>query len=219
MKAYLSEAVLVQNSRAKPGSKPGGSTYSQGEPAMGRREVACPAGQGGWRLGRHGGPTSEGCVKSVGLAPSTSLPVAASAERARLPVTVARAIISEQRCSCFTGEVPRRRGSLSLVTALYKALPKGERDAPVTVTPSQRRCLWGCQQRQSTSVSLPLRTKERQNLRQFGGASGFMGKVSQTSTATKWLAGTSSQQTGLSLRNILPRPASVRPNSSCHVLR
>ena len=175
----------------------------QGRPAMRVREEARLHGRIGERLGWHRGRAPVASAKSVPPAPIREVPAVASAVTDSASMLVEPAVMSGIKLDHITDEVPRRLFPHGEVTASYKQAVKGSPDASVAGTPSQRPCLWGCQQSQSS----PATRDERQNRSRFILSGVVFGKVSTTTAATKWPARTSSWQPVAPLRNV-PRHGS-----------
>ena len=114
---------------------------------------------------------------------------------------------------CFTDEVPRRSLLNGGIKLGYKSHTKGRAYASETGTAFPRPRLKGCQQRQSRGLHQGRfadsnACSERQNLRVPSGSLRFMGSVSSTIAATKWLGRTSSRQLVVQLSNSPQQPES-----------
>ena len=185
---------------------------SQGRAEMHGHEVACLPGEAGLHMGQSQRRASPFLAKSVQSAYFTTGRVAADAVSGAPMALVLHAITS---CKWFvhpTDEVSRRPG-FDQVSVGYKSHTKGQRDASVTGTAFLRPRLRRCQQRQSRGARGRfggLVCSERQNLRVPRGPGRFMGPVSPTVRATKWLGRTSSCQTVGPLRNSPQQPVPAR---------
>ena len=185
---------------------------SQGRAVMRGHEVASLPGEAGLRMGRNQGRASPFLAKSVLSAYfSTGLVAAYTVSGAPL-VLVLHAITSGKWIVPPTDEVPRRLGSCR-VNLDYKSHTKGRGHASLMGRVFPPPHLKGCQQRQSRGAPcrLPDRVcSERQNLRVPCGPVRFMGQVSPTVRASKWLGRTSSCQTVGPLRNSPQQPVWAR---------
>jgi len=185
---------------------------SQGRAVMRGREVASLPGEAGLRMGQSQGRASPFLAKSVLSAYSSTGLVAAYAVSGAPLALVLHAITS---CAWFvppTDEVPRRLGP-GRVSFDYKSYTKGQGYASLMGRAFPRPHLKGCQQRQSRGTSCRfggIVCSERQNLRVPRGPCRFMGLVSPTVRATKWLGRTSSCQTVGPLRNSPQQPVTAR---------
>jgi hypothetical protein len=202
---HLIASADNQSVETKPriGLNPRPGERSQGRPAMGVREEARLHGRIGERLGRNEGRAPVASAKSAPPAPIRGEPAVANAVTDEQSKPVEHAVMSGTKLDHITDEDPRRLLPHGGVTASYKQAVKGSPDASVAGTRSQRPCLWGSQQSQSS----PATRDERQNRSRFIQSRVVFGKVSVTSAATKWPAGTSSWQPVAPLRNI-PRHGS-----------
>lgn len=160
--------------------------------AMSRNEEARVPGRMGLRLGRVGGRASPHWAKTVDSASLGKPPALAYAVSVGRSDPVKHAITLGAWLGHITDEVPRRLPPWAGVTAGYKQLVKGQRDAPVAGTVSYRPRLQGCQQRHS-SPDPPAGWDERLNRTQSVSAP-VTRIVSVAAQATKWPAGTSSRQ-------------------------
>jgi hypothetical protein len=197
---HLIASADNQSVETKPRTRlnPGPGERSQGRPAMDVREEARLHGRIGERLGWHRGRAPVASAKSVLPAPIREDPAVANAVTDSASMLVEPAVMSGIQLDHITDEVPRRLLPHREVTASYKQAVKGSPDASATGTPSQRPCPRGCQQRQSS----PATRDERQNRSRSTLPRTVFGKVSMTTTATKWPARTSSWQPVTPLRNI-----------------
>ena len=147
MKSYPGGIASVWNRRAKPG---GASPWErcQGGAAMRRREEAGSLDLAGWPLSRYDGRVFAPATKP-NLPFGAGFPTTTNAT-CRRDGTVRPAVMRGKWWTDLNDEILRRPGSPQ-VTACYKALPKGERDAPMTGTAPLWPRLQGCQQGQSTA--------------------------------------------------------------------
>lgn len=187
---------------------------SQGDPVMGRLEVAgLPSGRGS-RLGRSDGRETPSLSKSGLSASSETGRVAAHAASGALITPVLHAITCGQWNACLTDEVPRRPQPVRVrVRVAYKSDTKGPPDAPAPGRGSPPPRPQGCRQRQSRGAGLRSpegSCSERQNLGGPCGPPRFMGPVSPAVAATQWPDRTSSGQPAGSLRNSPPQPEGAR---------
>jgi hypothetical protein len=192
----LIQSALSWKASAELREFPEGS--SQGGAAMLRHEEASPRCQTGWLLGRVGGRASVLQAKTVSPAPAWGSPQARYAVIGQEIDAVRPAIMFEQWRSNPTDEIPRCPGVSHSETGSYKLDTKGLRFAPEAGTTSYWPRLQGYQQRQSRSHY----GTERQNHSQLTGQGKPRGTVSLRIQATKWPAGTSSQSSLSTLRNI-----------------
>jgi len=185
---------------------------SQGRAEMRGHEVASLPGEAGLYMGQSHGRASPFLAKSVLSAYfSTGLGVAFAVSDASVAL-VLPAITSGKWFVRPTDEVSRRPGFVQ-VSVGYKSHTKGQRDASVTGTVFLRPRLMRCQQRQSRGARGRFGgfvCSERQNLRVPRGPGRFMGPVSPTVRATKWLGRTYSCQTVGPLRNSPQQPVAAR---------
>ncbi len=209
----LIQSALNQNAEAKLWGVPG--ERSQCDAAMRRSQEASFRGPMGLRLGRVKGRASPHWAKSGVSASIRRLPAPAYAVSGRQIDQVIHAITQDTWLGHVTGEVPRCLPPQAGVNNGYKQHVKGQRHAPVAGTVSYRPRLQGCQQSQSSPVSL-VGQDERQNRKQSVQAS-VTRIVSQAIEATKWPAGTFSRTLAVMLRNILTGavPAKDGPSTTC----
>ena len=159
MESYLGGAASVQNRGAKPWDW-FLRERSQGGPAMGRHEEARSLDLAGGPMSRHEGRVSPHRTKPSLLVPRSSRPTTNAV--CWLGEMVRPALMPGKRFLSLTDEVPRSL-SVSSVTGLYKACPKGDCYAPAagTATPWPRS--QGCLQRQSMSSTLDDRKAKPQS--------------------------------------------------------
>jgi hypothetical protein len=147
MESYLGGAASVQNRRAKPWDRCPGER-SQDGPAMGRREEAGSLDLAGEPLSPNEGRVSPLRTKPSLLVSRSSRPTTKAV--CWLGGKVRPVLMPGKGFVSLTDEVPRS-SSFGSIIGLYKALPKGDCDAPAAGTATPWPCSWGCRQRQSMS--------------------------------------------------------------------